>query len=156
MFRAALRSLKYTVAHVYKPLVDAIDLVAGYDEVFASTLGGEPVERHTAVRLFKHAHFPSLFLHFHGACHAIVDMPPPHRFLSSQSRLRNLGMRRYAADASEDELIDKESVRRTEYGAYVIHRPDVVRHDPYRQLCHAAVFVGGAIGELHYIFLGAV
>ncbi len=64
-------------------------------------------------------------------------MRPTHRLLGAQGCLSYLRMRRSAGDTGSITSLHAERVGGTEYRAYIVHRPDIVRQHTQRKFLAA-------------------
>ena len=144
VFRAVLRYLKASVAHVYDLLLHAMHLIAEDNSMaMLSPFGGEEGlgEKRRALTLLDSKHREALVVKTTDSITCVLEILPLDALLCSERRLVNLILRRDSRYAAQHYASRAESITRTEDRPDIVHRADIIKNDDKRHLLSHAEFL---------------
>lgn len=126
---AELRNLQTEISRIYNILAHAGHFIAEDYGILSSLLRDEAVQHDGSGGLLGTDHGIAILLQTADRIQGIVEMFPLNAVFRPESRLVDLGRRRYGAYSAKEDLVDLERIRCAEYGSYIMGAPDIVKHD---------------------------
>lgn len=129
MFGAALRYFETHVALVYDCLVNAFDLMAEDECIFASFLRSEFLKLDAPFYLFEAAECVAFALQVLYALFRSLEITPRDRIFCAERCFVDFRRWRTGADAAQSQSFDGKGVASAEDRADVVEAADVVEYD---------------------------
>jgi len=133
MLGAELRDLDAGINHWHYFIAYAVYFVAEYEGVFLGFIGIEIIKHGAVFGLLDGnddvAFITELLNCFNGG----REVAPVDGLGGAEGRFFNFAVRRLGGNAAKVNLLNREAIRSTEYGTYVVHTAHIIKHNYNRE-----------------------